>query len=88
MIYGLYTSTVYRICTNFYMLTFAFGSSQHQQRIRQGNGIRQVARHGAPRRHCSTGNHRRMIRLRRAPQRLRRAPPRRARPEACTSVGT
>ena len=24
MIYGLYTSTVYRICTNFYMLTFAF----------------------------------------------------------------
>ena len=91
MFYLLYTSTVYRLCTNshanhcvLYAITPQSprcGSSPSAARIRQGNGSRQVARHGAPRRHC---NHRRMIRLQRAPaapaagflrQRLRRAPP-------------
>jgi hypothetical protein len=91
LIYLLYTSTVYRLCTNshanhcvLYAITPQSprcGSSPSAARIRQGNGSRQVARHGAPRRHC---NPRRMIRLQRAPaapaagflrQRLRRAPP-------------
>ena len=87
---GQHTSTVYRLCTNLHAdhcvlsaitpLNLLVKFITISARIRQGNGSRPVARHGAPRRHC---NHRRMIRLRRAPaapaagclrQRLRRAP--------------